>query len=388
MRILYLYPHSMDGEHRTVMAGRAPTDRMYGLVELRQYGHDVRFADSRFRGRFGRVSKRLRGFGVNLCDLRTLLALGDYDVVVAKDAFSTMLTLSSRPRRAKVVYVDSLFEPPARAWKNALIRLNLRFADGVVAYSRTQIAAWAERYKVRPSRFQFLPYTLDVPFYRALASPPATGTPYVLSIGRDMGRRFDTLAEALAGLGLDLKLVTLPYLLNSVDTTRPGIEVLQHVSYEELFRLYARALMVVIPLKRGITYPSGVRGMLEAMALGSPVISSRTPVLEEYATEGEGVTYVDPEDVGQLRERIVALRDDTDMRERLAERGRQVVSERFGMEAFARGLEAYLGRVVRSSTAPQATETPDEVGFGSGLRQAAQDDLPAAADREPGRSRA
>lgn len=346
MRILVFYPHAVQHEIENVAAGRAPTDRLYGLVELRAGGHDVRVADARFQSRFGGVTKWLRKHSVNVCDPGTLFRLRDHDVIVVKDDFSTMLTLGCRAAGRPVVYVDALFEPPRRAWKDVAMRINLRAADGIVVYSRTQIDLWAARYGLPASRFTHLPYTIDVGFYRPVPPPAPAGRPYVLSIGRDTGRQFATLLRAVEGLDVDVKLVTLPYLLRGLDVNRPGVEVLQHLSYDELFRLYAGALLVAIPLKPDIRYPSGVRGLLEAMALGCPVVSSRTDVLEEYAREGEGVTYVEAGDVESLRERLRSLRDDAAARASLAAAGHRLVRERYDMPVFARGLERYLTTLV------------------------------------------
>ena len=157
-----------------------------------------------------------------------------------------------------------------------------------------------------------------------------------------MGRDFGTLLAAMDGLNIDLKLVTLPYLLDGLDTARPWVEVLQRLPYDELFRLYAGALLIALPLKGGLTYPSGIRGLLEAMALGCPTVATRTPVLEEYARAGDGVAYVTAEDVGQLRATIQRLAADTDERTRLAGQGSELVRTRYNMDVFGRALESYL----------------------------------------------
>lgn len=341
MRILYLYPSPIGPELQKVHAGEAPSDRLYGLLQLRAYGHQVDVADSRFEGRAGQVVRQLRSRGVYVSDLATFRRLRDYDVVVVKDNFSTALSLAAKALNVKLVYVDAMFQFPRRSWKHGLNRLNLAMARGLVAYSRTQIAQWAQRYDVPLQRFTFLPYTIDTGFYTPTPAT-ATGRPYVLSVGRDMGRNFKTLVEAMDGLGLDLRLVTLPYLLNGVRQDLPWIDVRQRVSYAELFELYAGARLVVVPLKSGLTYPSGVRGLLEAMALGRPAISTRTAVLEEYAVDGDGVAYVEPDDVAGMRDAIRRLSADADTRATLARRGLELVHQRYHMDVFARGLEQLL----------------------------------------------
>ena len=88
---------------------------------------------------------------------------------------------------------------------------------------------------------------MDVDFYKrgAIGTPPAEPS-YILSFGRDLGRDYRILVEAMDGLGRDLKIVTLPYLLEGVDVEKPWIQVQQRVTYTELFSLYAGARAVVV----------------------------------------------------------------------------------------------------------------------------------------------
>jgi len=344
MRIYFVYPAPMTGELRRIEAGEAPTDRMYGLVELRQAGHEVDYSDRRFEGRFDSMRRALRPFA-NLPGVDDLAALGRYDIVVAKDEFSTSLTAACRARGTKIVYMDALFDLPRRWWKRAAARANFAMADGHIAYSQEQIDLWKSRYHVPDDRFTFLPYCIDTAFLRRKPRQ-ASARPYVLAVGRDMGRNFDTLVHAMDGLGLDLKLVTLPYLLRTIDASQPWIEVHQHISYDALLQLYADALLVAIPLKRDVTYPSGIRGLLEALTLGKSVVSTRTGVLEEYVKEGEGVLYVEADNAPSMRAAIDRIRDDQGLRQQLENAGPAVVKARYDMSRFAELLDAYLRRIV------------------------------------------
>ncbi len=340
-RILFLYPNRMQEELERVSAGTAPTERFYGLIELRRRGWTVDFLDSRFEGRFGRVARGLRPHGINLIDLKTAWAFRRYDLIVVKDAFSTPALLAAKAAGRPLIYLDSMFALPTRPWRRLAARVNLRGADRVVAYSKRQIALWAEALGLPPELFVFLPYTIDLDFYGPRHPGTSQEPPYVLSVGRDLGRDFGTLIDALDGTGLHLKLVTLPYLVPEAAGRKPWVQVLARVGYEELFGLYAGAAMVVIPLKRGITYLSGVRGMLEAMALGRPVVVSRTPGLEEYAAADE-VFFVDPEDREVLRRTMTLVRDDPDRAAVQCHLAGQAVRTRYGMDSFVVGFERLL----------------------------------------------
>lgn len=342
MRILYFYPHPMKKELQSVMAGTAPSDRMYGLIELQRRGHEVSLTDSRFQGVFAKLVTWLKKiYNVNLIDYGSLRMLRAYDVIVVKDDFSTLLTIACRVFRKKIVYVDALFDIPKKVLLQKICKLNIKLSDGIVVYSKRQIEQWSHLLNIPSTRFKALPYTIDVPFYRYSYHKEKITEPYILSVGRDLGRDFKTLVEAMEGLGLRLKIVTLPYLLRGVYLNQPWLEILQNVTYERLFQLYAEALFVVIPLKKGVMYPSGIRSLLEAMALGKSIISTYSPVLEEYAKNGEGVLYVEPENCIELRNKIEDLGKDPDYCVRVGKKGQERV-QKYNMDVYTNAFEDYL----------------------------------------------
>jgi glycosyltransferase involved in cell wall biosynthesis len=339
----------MGEELQTVLDGKAPRDRAYGMLELRAAGHEVDLSDDRFHGLFGSLIQWCRTrLSMNPIDWTTLSAIRRYDVVVAKDDFSTMLTLGCLLFRRPLIYVDALFGIPRRAWRRALTKFNIELATKTVAYSHSQIGLWSESLALPAVKMRYLPYTIDTPFYRLPMPDPTPQPAYVLSIGRDLARDFSTLVNAVKQTDLALKLVTLPHLLTEFREELSWVEVIERISYQELFKLYANASAVVIPLRKGTTYPSGVRALLEGMVLGKPVISSETPVLREYATDSQDVLFVEPENIDELRDAIVRVHSQPDLALQLGQRGQQAVRERFGMQAFSEGMLALLGHLPRS----------------------------------------
>jgi glycosyltransferase involved in cell wall biosynthesis len=100
---------------------------------------------------------------------------------------------------------------------------------------------------------------------------------------------------------------------------------------QELVYLYGRAYALVQPsLLEGFGLPA-----VEAMACGTPVISSRAGSLPEVV--GEAGVYFDPTDVGSMAAAIGALLSDAGRRDALARLAREQ-SRRFTWEAAARGL--------------------------------------------------
>ena len=345
--ILFLFPHPVADTLAEVRAGLAPTDRLYGLVELSELGHLVSTCDAQFFGPFAGLRARLRRIGIFLPALGTIRQIARHDVLVVKDDFSLFTTCIARLLQKKVIYLDAMFNLPRRRWKKSLIALSILLANDVFAYSKAQILAWSKDLGVSVNRFTFIPYTVDVGFY---TPAPATErrTPYVLSVGRDMGRDFPTLIEAMRNSGLELVLVTLPYLLPKGWLDERFVVVKERVSYAELRQLYAGATLVVVPLSGELLYPSGIRAVLEAALLRKATIATRTPVLAEYVSDGEELVFVDPQDSAALRESIRALSTDSAAREVLEFNAERKVRSTYQMELLCKQLSEAASRDGRS----------------------------------------
>jgi glycosyltransferase involved in cell wall biosynthesis len=99
----------------------------------------------------------------------------------------------------------------------------------------------------------------------------------------------------------------------------PGkrIRLLGHVDGRHLLALLRGAACLVFPsLYEGFGLP-----VLEAMAAGTPVITSKTSSMPEVA--GDAALYVDPYDVRSIASALSGLIEDTALRRRMSERGRE-----------------------------------------------------------------
>jgi glycosyltransferase involved in cell wall biosynthesis len=96
---------------------------------------------------------------------------------------------------------------------------------------------------------------------------------------------------------------------------RPWVRILEDVSDEELIEFYGRAAV--------FTYPSIYEGfglpVLEAMACGTPVVSSNASSLPEVG--GDAVLYADPHDAAGFAGQVMRLLSDADLRQRMVAAG-------------------------------------------------------------------
>lgn len=342
-KLLYFFNHPAIPMLPKIYAGEIPRDRLYGMTELIEKGWSVDACDERLT----KLEAFFRKHTFSFINFATIIKCFNADILIVKDNFSLGLTICAHLFRKKIIYLDSLFYIPKNPIRRALIKINLMLAPTIVSYSKYQVDLWCKEFRINRKKFVILPYTIDVDFYtngykRSHKNIDAE-EPFILATGRDTGRDFKTLVHAANKLNLNLKLVTLPYLIPSEALTNPKIEILQYVSYEELFDLYAQASIVSVPLRAGIDYPSGIRAVLESMLLGKPTICTHTPILEEYIpTQSDALIYVKPEDEFGLTNALKKALENHDYNKKISINGQSLVRHSYGMDMFTKELEELI----------------------------------------------
>jgi len=86
--------------------------------------------------------------------------------------------------------------------------------------------------------------------------------------------------------------------------------------------------------------------MLEAMAIGRPVIATRVGGVDSIVTDGETGLIVPPSDSARLAERIEELLDDPVKARRIGEAGRKMVRQRFQVSRMVAETAALYGEVI------------------------------------------
>jgi sugar transferase (PEP-CTERM/EpsH1 system associated) len=104
----------------------------------------------------------------------------------------------------------------------------------------------------------------------------------------------------------------------------------------------ARSWACVVPLRIG----GGTRlKVLEAMALGTPVVSTSKGAEGLEVTRGEDILIADTPE--EFADAVLRLLDDRALRARLATNGRRLVESRYGWESIGEKLDQLLREVVK-----------------------------------------
>ena len=176
---------------------------------------------------------------------------------------------------------------------------------------------------------------------------------YVLAVGSEQ-RDFVSLIRAMEGTAIKLIIVvnkTIAAELNALDH-EANLRVLSNIPFVELRALYEQARVVVAPL-HNVDYAAGSTSILEAMAMGRPVVVSRTRGIEDYVVEDITGVYVAPYNVLELRDKICDLyAGPATMRNTIGDNARQAVAESMNSDYYIDQLVALLDTVNQSSNTP------------------------------------
>ncbi len=259
------------------------------------------------------------------------------------------------------VRVPETTSPTLRHYLDKVVPRSVRRADHILADSQATkddlIALYgtpSDKVTVLLSGVEprFRPVTDVNSLERVRARYALPRRPYILSVGTVQPRKnYARLVEALSllrGQGLDVSLVIVGaagWLANPIYEAIKHLHMSEFVHFTgfaddaDLPALYTGAICVAIPsLYEGFGLP-----VLEAMACGTPVLTSNVSSLPEVA--GDAALLIDPHETQAIADGLTRLITDSTLREQLIARGYQQAA-RFTWERSARELRAVYHQIL------------------------------------------
>jgi glycosyltransferase involved in cell wall biosynthesis len=332
----------------------------YGLRALLERGYDLRFSDAPQRRpwsspllkrpfrKLAHLRPELEGALGGLLSLRAIagsqLMLGIFEEQGMFAATAKARGLAPFANRPLCVIACWLAEDCRHfdARTLAAVRRSLQAVDRLLYFSSNQAATFTEELGVEPARLGCVPFGVDDRFF----SPAGVADEgYVLAVGRDRSRDHALLVNAVRDSGLDVRLAgptaaELPALPSEVRL----LGAVDHRSYRDLL---ARAAVVVVPT-HAPRYPGGQTVVLEAMAMGKPVLTTDSAAMRDYVTPGLDGELVAQGDGRALLEGLRALLADDVRRRALGERARETVEQRFNHRAMWNAVADQLDPLARA----------------------------------------
>jgi glycosyltransferase involved in cell wall biosynthesis len=336
-------------------AGTAPTEFLFGAIELENSGHGIEQYEVDPEAPASRVARRLldrnagRGHlaphlsAAVLTGTRRLLPeLRSADVVVATTT-STAMALATWNRagllrKPLVGIVAGLLNDPWRRTRRLSTLPLLRRMHSVL-YGPGELDGLRELGLAE--RVHVVPFGVDAEFWAPAGAEP---TREVLAIGNDGHRDWETLVAAAPYISAPVRIFTRhapPATLPTNVTWKHADWYSQVLTDEEVRDLYRRAAVVVVPTK-DVPQPSGQSVTLQAMASARPVVLSRTRGLWAPAElrDGENLVLVPPADPRELAHSVRLLLDDRPRADAIGRSARESVLADATIEGYAARLLA------------------------------------------------
>ncbi len=185
-------------------------------------------------------------------------------------------------------------------------------------------------------------YGVDTSFFTPGAHPHA---PMIVSAGSS-NRDYATLVAATRDLDVPVRIAAdslwRPTTTGLDSSPLPAsVEVGSAGDYGALRALYARASVIVVPLHEA-RFACGYAVIAEAMAMGKPVITTRTAAHSDFVLDGKTGFYTRAGDVAGLRDALALLLADPDRSRAMGAAGAIRMQHEFSLDAYCHKIEALI----------------------------------------------
>ena len=343
LKVLYLFAGERKSLEEKWRQGLTPDSQLIGLNHLKDFGIDASYIENRFLN-------FIRRKNFNLTNLLLLPVIRRYDVVFSGASLFLpfVAKVLLRMKRPKFVWYNTFFtntlkrnvDKKFRSW---ILRKTIDSLDAIICPSTAQ-----RRFLIDTgfdqSKIFFVPNGIDIEFMKRRTTEGGSSSKsaerFVLSVGKDMGRDYETLIRAVKDIPIEVRIVALPRNVEAVGEIPANVKILGFVPFPRLVELYKEALFVVIPTKGerhlDASDCSGQYVLLDAMSIDKAIIASERETLADYFTDGEEGVTTTAENSDELRKAINEMLHD------------EVKRKEFGQKASKRGATFTTSRMAEN----------------------------------------
>lgn len=333
---------------------------LYGLDELAAAGYTVAH-NLEARGRSHRVARAsgavldraVRSVGGYSGDFATVLAnrgrLNDADVVFSTvDSVGIPLALVSRRGHVRTPIVYAAIGLPERLARLRTDRARRMFLKAyrrlhtIVAYGWGEVEAIREWLGAADPPVVFVPFGVDTSYFA-----PQVGAKVdtdVVSIGADPCRDHELLlALARAHADWSFRLVLTAGAARALGEVPRNVTVEVDIPFEAVRDRLASARAVVLPVRNN-SYSGATSVLLQAMAMGKPVVVSRTAAIARgyHLEDGVNVRLVPPGELDALERAVIEILSDAEGAAALGARARETVERHLTWRHYAGAIRELL----------------------------------------------
>lgn len=334
-----------------IASGEAPSEFFFGAIELARSGHDIGYFEVdpnwapgivggvvNILGEVNQIPEKMTG-GVLWQIHEIIEKLKNFDVIIGTTSgigFALACWKYFGKITAPIVTIHcGLLNNPYNLFRRCFTSILLSKMQTML-FGEAELQPMLRLFKGAHGKIQVNQFGVDPHFW--YPSDKRKGG-YILSVGNDGRRDFNTLIKAAYNIPSEIKVLTsreLPSKLPENITLVKGSWHRETVSDLELRELYQNALCVVITLHQS-HQPSGQSVALQAMACGCPVVLTKTNGLwsDKIMVDNHNVIFVPPNDPNSVEESVKRILNDQDLYLELSKNGRLTVEKTANSRLFA-----------------------------------------------------
>ena len=349
MKVYFYHTQNIQYCLSRMQQGEFPSHFLYGACHLSSSGIDVVYHRS--------PSKEMSRLKTALYTAWRVLTCREHiDAVYATHYKGLELLILLRAlgifRKPIVVWHHQPIVTPQSKLREWGGRLFYRGMDRLIFFSQKLVDDSLHSPKANPKRMVVGHWGADLDFYDRMRNQEKDARFVFIATGKEQ-RDQHTLIEAFNRTGLPLKL----YIGINPDPTVPNPNLDAVRSYKPAANIDVREICGLLPYEIALDvakaqcvaicckhtrYTAGLTTVVEALALGLPMVCSRNPQIPiDFDREGCGIS-VEYGDVEGWQRATSYLASHPDETRRMGERGRQIAEERFNDRQCASEVAAVL----------------------------------------------
>jgi glycosyltransferase involved in cell wall biosynthesis len=288
---------------------------------------------------------------------------GGYDVVISmSERIAVPLGMMLNKRVKHLAVLINALSPK---WLNSIKLLGVHHRwDKIITYSRAETEVLRATLNLDPRKTITIPNYVDLDFFNPSTVDCKISEENAFIMSQGLAKRdYPTLIEAMRQLpSIDCHISA----VSAWDKVNAGYEgmsipsnlILKSYNHPILIRqALAKCKFVVIPLKPDVgMWCSGSTSVLQAQAMGKPVIVTYLPGIAEYLIEHETGFLVEGGNPDQLAEKIDFLWKHAEKAEEMGRKAQAWVRQNFSLDNWIERISVVVDEIVPQKTSADAAK--------------------------------
>lgn len=345
MKVFFYHLDPIYVEYEQWKSGNFPGHLLYGLTHLKNYGLKCLYYGKSFNYRMGRWKLMLYNFW-------NLIFKYEYDVLYGITHRGLELIILLRAlglyRKPIVIWHHTAVVTPSGLIRRFLSRFFYRGIDKMFFFSNELLERSLVTGKVERENAFVVHWGADLDYYSRILALNREKNRRFISTGVE-NRDFVTLIKAMNGLDAECDIYTRPFMnIDYMGEVRKNTEINSNVHFNIVNKSVPEMVMLtvssycVLICCLNFPYTVGLTTLVEAMALGLPIIVTDNPTFEmDIKKTGAGLT-VPYNDVKGWKEAIEYMISHPVEAQEMGRRARALCESAFNLEIMSREIADVL----------------------------------------------